>query len=126
MIYIGEAANKSGASVKAIRHYDGLGMLSDVKRSGSYRVLTERDIGLIRLIKKAQGLGFKLSELRDALLLGDSVPSWGKVESLIKTKELQITEQINKLEETRTNLAKYSCEIRNCILDNPDCSDPLF
>ena len=126
MVFIGEAAKLSGASVKAIRHYDGLGLLPDVSRSGSYRVFNERDINLIKLIKQAQSLGFKLSELKEALYAQDDVPSWRQVDTLLKLKESQIAKQIAALDQTRTQLGEFSRQITTCLSDNADCADPLI
>ena len=41
MIFIGEASKLSGASVKAIRHYENIGLLPNLGRSGSYRTFTK-------------------------------------------------------------------------------------
>jgi len=49
MIFIGEASKLSGASVKAIRHYENIGLLPNLGRSGSYRTFTKHDIDIIRL-----------------------------------------------------------------------------
>ena len=126
MVFIGEAARLSGASVKAIRHYDKLGLLQNVSRSGSYRVFSEQDINIIKLIKQAQGLGFKLSELNKAILSTECMPSWSQVDVLIRLKETEITEHISILERKQVRLRQYSKEIRDCLLRTPDCSDPLI
>lgn len=68
IIFIGEASKLSGASIKAIRHYDSLGLLPSIRRAGSYRVFTEREINTIKLIKQAQEVGFKLSEFKSVFL----------------------------------------------------------
>ena len=125
MIFIGEAAKRSGASVKAIRHYDKLGLLQTVNRSGSYRIFSERDIKLIKLIKQAQGLGFKLSELHGTISSKECMLSWLQINRMVKLKELQISEKITELQQTQKLLRQYSVEISNCLDTTPDCIDPL-
>ncbi|NRB38588.1 MAG: MerR family transcriptional regulator [Pseudomonadales bacterium] len=126
MIYIGEAAKMTGASVKAIRHYDELGLLPGVTRSGSYRVFADADINLIKLIKQAQSLGFKLSEFNQAISSQPEVPSWVQIEKLLHRKQTDIAEKIAALEEKQKRLQVYRKEIRDCLKDNADCSSPLL
>jgi len=64
-LYIGKLAALSGASRKAIRHYESLGLLPPARRKGSYRVYSERDVFLVHMIKHAQTFGFSLAELRE-------------------------------------------------------------
>lgn len=63
--YIGQVAEITGASRKAIRHYESMGLLPPAKRQGKYRVYSERDAFLVHMIKHAQGFGFTLAELRE-------------------------------------------------------------
>ena len=62
-MYIGEVSKLTGASKKAIHHYEALGLLSKVPRLGKYRIYDKHHVIIISMIKKAQSLGFKLSEL---------------------------------------------------------------
>lgn len=62
---IGKVSEITGASNKAIRHYESIGLLPAPQRKGKYRVYSEQDVFLVHLIKYAQGAGFSLSELRD-------------------------------------------------------------
>ncbi|MGK0270814.1 MAG: MerR family copper efflux transcriptional regulator [Cocleimonas sp.] len=80
MIYIGEASKLSGISIKAIRHYEKMVLLPNLVRSGSYRTFTQSDIDLIKLIKEARNIGFKISEFKQAFELNESW-SWAEVEN---------------------------------------------
>jgi DNA-binding transcriptional MerR regulator len=73
-LYIGELAELSGASRKAIRHYEALGLLPPAARKGSYRVYSERDVFLAHMIKHAQSFGFSLAELRELVTATDDKP----------------------------------------------------
>ena len=61
--YIGRVAQMTGASRKAIRLYESLGLIPKPRRKGQYRVYSPRDVFLIHMIKTAQSVGFNLSEL---------------------------------------------------------------
>ncbi len=64
-LYIGKVAEITGASRKAIRHYESLGLLPPARRKGKYRVYSERDAFLVHIIRHAQTFGFSLAELRE-------------------------------------------------------------
>lgn len=62
-LYIGKVAQITGASRKAIRHYESLGLIPRPRRQGRYRIYSEQDVFLIHMIKTTQSVGFNLSEL---------------------------------------------------------------
>jgi DNA-binding transcriptional MerR regulator len=62
-MYIGEVSKLTGASKKAIHHYEELGLLAEVSRLGKYRIYDKHHVVIISMIKRAQSLGFKLSEM---------------------------------------------------------------
>jgi MerR family copper efflux transcriptional regulator len=125
MIFIGEASKLSGASVKAIRHYEKLGLIANLERSGIYRTFLTQDVDTIRLIKEAQKIGFKLSELKEVFDLNDSSP-WIQIEKLIRLKESQVKLEIASLKEKQVRLNKYSKLISDCLSEDPNCSKPLI
>ena len=66
-MYIGKAAQLSGTTIKAIRHYEDIGLLPQPQREGRYRVYSAQSVELLTFIKCAQQLGFKLKELQGIL-----------------------------------------------------------
>ncbi|MBI3545157.1 MAG: MerR family transcriptional regulator [Gammaproteobacteria bacterium] len=73
-MYIGQIAKITGASRKAIRHYESIGLLPPAKRQGKYRVYSERDAFLVHMIKHAQSFGFSLAELRELVATTSKTP----------------------------------------------------
>lgn len=64
-MHIGKVSELTGATRKAIRHYEAIGLIPIPGRVGKYRVYTEQDVMLIRLVKHAQSVGFTLTELKE-------------------------------------------------------------
>lgn len=65
---IGEVARRSGVSVRMLRHYDSLGLVSPSDRtSAGYREYTEKDLRRILHIEALRSLGLSLAQAGDAL-----------------------------------------------------------
>lgn len=62
---IGRVAELTGATRKAIRHYESIGLIPEPERSGTYRIYNEHDVSVIAMIRQAQVLGFTLKELKE-------------------------------------------------------------
>jgi MerR family transcriptional regulator, copper efflux regulator len=67
---IGEAAARSGVSAKMVRHYESLGLLPRIARTDSgYRRYGEREVHVLRFIRRARELGFSMAEIAELLKL---------------------------------------------------------
>jgi len=67
---IGTVAKKIGLTADAIRFYERNALLPSPPRSaGGFRQYSERDIENLEFIRRVQGLGFTLREIRDLLEL---------------------------------------------------------
>lgn len=111
-MYIGEAAKRSGASVRAIRLYESMGLLK-VARAGSYRVFSEADIKFIQMIKDAQSLGVHLSELLP-LIDEEQGFNWSKALCILEEKQQNIAAQIKSLEVLNARIGEYHQAIKQC------------
>lgn len=65
IVLIGKVAELTGATRKAIRHYETIELIPSPKRSGTYRTYSEHDVMVISMIRRAQILGFSLNELKE-------------------------------------------------------------
>ncbi|MDC8758392.1 MerR family transcriptional regulator [Janthinobacterium fluminis] len=110
MMYIGGISKLTGASPKAIRHYESLGLLGEVTRSGSYRVYSDDEVRQIKLIRLAQALGFRLSELRPFLQRAGK-PDWPGLARQVGRRRAQVSEEIARLQQLDSQLA----EIDACL-----------
>ena len=67
---IGTIAKRIGLSVDAIRFYERNSLLPRPPRTeGGFRKYGESDVETLGFIRRAQGLGFTLNEIRDLLEL---------------------------------------------------------
>jgi DNA-binding transcriptional MerR regulator len=65
---VGELAKRTGVSVRALHHYDAIGLLAPSHRSESrYRLYDREDVVRLQEIKSLRQLGFSLEEIRDLL-----------------------------------------------------------
>lgn len=72
---VGELAKRTGVSVRALHHYDEIGLLSPSHRSqAGYRLYTEIDVARLQQIRSLRALGFSLEEARDFLKRPEVTP----------------------------------------------------
>ena len=69
-MHIGELAERTGLSLRTIRHYDDVGLLPATARTdGGFRVFSEEDFERLMVIKQMKPLGFSLEEMAEILVL---------------------------------------------------------
>jgi len=67
-ITVGEAARRARVSPKAVRLYEGRGILPPAERTESgYRTYSEHDVDILRFVRRARALGLRLEEIREIL-----------------------------------------------------------
>lgn len=100
-MYIGTLAKLTGATPRAIRLYENMGLIPAPHRKGTYRYYDEAHVELITMIKDAQQLGFKLSEIK-ALSIhttdGDEFP-WAMAAGMVRDKIMAMDREIHRMKE---------------------------
>ena len=122
-MYIGKAAQLSGTTIKAIRHYEAIGLLPPPQREGRYRIYSTQSIELLTFIKCAQQLGFKLKELQAILGQhpGDGLP-WELADKAITNKKQELVRQIEALQKMHRGLVEFEANLKDA---QGQCSAPL-
>ncbi|MCW4354926.1 MerR family transcriptional regulator [Hoyosella sp. YIM 151337] len=65
---IGQAAERTGLSIRTLRHYEEVGLVAPSERStGGFRLYTEDDISRLMVIRRMKPLDFTLAEMRQLL-----------------------------------------------------------
>ncbi len=118
---IGEAARASGVSAKMIRHYESIGLVRASSRTqAGYRQYHERDVHLLRFIRRARDLGFPLDQIGQLLSLWDDPGrASADVKQLAEAHLADLDARIAALTEMRTTLVELTRACRGD--DRPDC-----
>lgn len=67
---IGDVADRTGLSLRTIRHYEEVGLLPEAPRTqGGFRLYTEDSVRQLLLVKQMKPLDFTLEEMREILEL---------------------------------------------------------
>jgi len=118
---IGAAAKQSGVSAKMIRHYESIGLIPPGQRSiAGYRLYSERDLHVLRFIRRARDLGFSLEQIRALLSLwADSGRASADVKRLAEHHIAELNERIEAMTAMRGTLQTLA---ESCCGDHrPDC-----
>src|SRR5262245_45766884 len=68
LMKVGELAERSGVSVRALHHYDDIGLLSPSGRNAAgHRLYSQDDAARLLTIRSLQQMGFSLEEIRSCL-----------------------------------------------------------
>lgn len=123
---IGEVAQQASVNKETVRYYEKRELITkpDRRRSG-YRIFTQQHVNEIRFIKRAQQLGFTLSEIKEmmALRVDDDI-SCGEVRVKAEEKYQDVMEKIEDLKRIKNLLIDLieSCEANaqtdDCIILN--------
>ena len=124
LLLVGDIAKASGKTVRAIHHYEDLGLLRPHARSkGRYRLYDQNAVSRVRWIGKLHDLGLSLSEIQEMVIAWEQAPSAPGAMAKIRGVYLQ------KLEETRAQIKHLGSLERELVasigyLDTCDRCDP--
>jgi DNA-binding transcriptional MerR regulator len=124
LLQVGDLARAAGKTVRAIHHYEEVGLLRPHARSkGRYRLYDPAALARLRWIGKLHDLGLSLAQIQEMVRLWESASSAPGAMARIRSIYTQ------KLEETRAqiaHLAALESELAASIdyLDTCDTCDP--
>jgi len=121
ILNIGKAAKLSNLTVKTVRYYADIGLVSPVKNNKTgYRDFSEDDVARLQFVSKARKFNFTIQECEELLsLYSDKNRSSKEVKSLTLEKISEIDAKLFELKELRQQLSFLA---NNCQgNDRPDC-----
>ena len=105
-LLIGEVAQRSGVSRKALRLYENAGILPAARRTASgYRVYAADALDIVSFVRQAQRLGFTLEQIKDIVVIrrNGRCPC-PHVRDLVQRKVVELDQQLSDLQVVRDGL----------------------
>ena len=117
-MYIGKLAKLSGATPKAIRLYESMGLIPTPVRRGKYRIYSTEDVVLVHMIRRGQAVGFSLEQMRQLLELRIQTGQFplNLVCELILQKRQMLKEDMAKLAALDQQLVDLQDEINRTFV----------
>jgi len=118
---IGSAAKISGVPAKTIRYYEQVGLIPPAGRSANgYRDYDDKDVEILKFIKRSRSLGFSVEEVANLLSL------WSDGKRTSADVKAIATSHINQIENKIAELQSILDTLKNLTAcchgdDRPDC-----
>lgn len=120
---VGELARAAGVNVQTVRYYERRGLLAEPPRTASgYRKYPESDVSRLGFIRRAQALGFTLTEIGDLLSLRvDPQTTSADVHRRVEEKLADVEEKLAELRRIQGALQELaaSCKAHGPIGECP-------
>lgn len=116
---IGQAAQASGLSSKAIRYYEDLGLVVPERdQNNDYRVYSGRDVEHLRFLYRARAVGLSLEECSELLAIySDPGRRCARVKALVAEKIARVDQQLSSLAALRETLSGMASECSGNTID---------
>lgn len=121
ILNIGKAAKLSNLTVKTVRYYADIGLVSPVKNNNTgYRDFSEDDVARLQFVSKARKFNFSIQECEELLsLYSDKNRSSREVKALTLEKISQINVKLLELKDLKKQLSFLADNCKGN--DRPDC-----
>ena len=105
---ISEVAGRAGVNIQTLRYYERRGLLDAPPRTtGGHRQYPSSTVGLLLFVKRAQQLGFSLTEVEELLHLADGGPeNCDSARALAETHLIELDRKIADLTRMRESLGE--------------------
>ena len=121
MMQIGKAARRAGLTVKTVRYYANIGLVTPQQDAETgYRLYDAANVAKLQFVGKARRFDFSVEECRELLALyEDSNRTSREVKALTIKKIADIDSRLAELQSLRDELSDLAA---SCDGDNrPDC-----
>ncbi|WP_157954112.1 MerR family transcriptional regulator [Microbulbifer sp. A4B17] len=118
---ISQAAEHSGLSAKALRHYESIGLVVPGRSGNGYRDYSTTDVETLCFVRRARACGFTTEEVRALLGLRDNPERHSReTKDLVNHKLTQLEEQLQTLLGMRATLLAFADSCAGN--ESPDCA----
>lgn len=101
LLQVGDLAKATGKTVRAIHHYEELGLLKpDARSKGRFRLYDPAAVTRVRWIGKLHDLGLSLGQIQDVVSTWEAAPTAGRAMAKVRTM------YVERLAETRAQIAR--------------------
>jgi len=127
LLQVGDLARMTGKTVRAIHHYEELGLIEPVGRSkGHYRLFEREALVRIRWIHKLQAVGLSLAEIRTLVRnRNGSLSAQQSADHLRRTYEVKLVEVRARLEELTALQRELEASLAYLDSCNTSCTAEL-
>ncbi|MCF0261411.1 MAG: MerR family transcriptional regulator [Sphaerochaetaceae bacterium] len=109
---IGEIAQLSGLTLRTIRYYEELGLLSVHRTNGGHRYYSDQDLVYLKRIIELKGLGFSLEEIIRIIRLRDQDESGNKRRNeLLAQYRSKLSQDMERLESLNNHIDELKWRI---------------
>lgn len=109
---IGQIAELSGLTLRTIRYYDEMGLLSAGRTNGGQRYFSDQDLVYLKRIMELKGLGFSLEEIAKIIRLKDEDSSGNKRRTELLTQyRMKLSEDLGKLKVLQNHIDELEWHI---------------
>ncbi|WP_026537322.1 MerR family transcriptional regulator [Arthrobacter sp. 9MFCol3.1] len=116
---IGDLAKASGVTVRALHHYDEIGLLSAGRRTASgHRRYSEDDVRRLYRIRALQMLGLPLAEIGAAL--GTPADDMGSLRTLLERQLLHLRRQVEQVQAVQDRICDLLSRIDGAAMPAPE------
>lgn len=120
-----QVAQQAGVNTQTLRYYERRGLLPDPGRTGAgYRVYGPDAVRIVRFVKRAQELGFTLTEIETLLDLAGGGPD--SCDTTLRLATEKITELDAKIASLRAMCASLARLAATCTRPRADRDCPLL
>ncbi|WP_344969320.1 MerR family transcriptional regulator [Streptosporangium fragile] len=107
-MHIGQVAERTGLSLRTIRHYEEVGLVPASARSqGGFRLYTEADVARLMVIRRMKPLGFTLEQMGELLAVTDRLEGRTASGPLPEAERRALLRQLEDFERA----ARERCEV---------------
>lgn len=109
---IGQISKLSGLSMRTIRYYEEMGLLSSTRTQGGQRTYTDQDLVYLKRIIELKGLGFSLSEIENIFRMKKEDESGNRRrEALLEQYKNKLNDCNSKLEILKNHIAELEWHV---------------